>query len=148
MIFSNILSIIAPYFIAHSNKNLRGGMKPCLIEAECPSLHTCVYGKCHQFLQKADKYSGYPAGRTDIHDLYYNCVEDIELSEAFFYNSSPNHIRTYVSDIGIALLYTRKDKNAWKTITIDDWLKYKKGFTKRIDNIYDTDLLIAFCPIN
>ena len=96
-------------------------------------------------MSDSTEYDGYPLHHGDI---YYDCLEDIEISEAFFYNSSPKYMRTYVNKLGVSILYTRKEKVAWKSITVEDWKTYKKNTALRIDNIKDTDLLVAFCPIN
>ena len=43
MILSNILSIIAPYFLTKETKLLRGSSKQCSIEAQCDNFKTCNF---------------------------------------------------------------------------------------------------------
>ena len=147
MLFSNILSIIAPYFIANERlPMLRGSQNECQIEAQCRNLHTCHDGQCLPYMINSN--SDNPTTVTNTYNLYNDCIEDLEINEAFFYNSSPTRITQYNNMLGVSILFTRYEKNSWKSITIDDWQKYKKSTIRRIDNIENTDLFVAFCPIN
>ena len=87
----------------------------------------------------------------DLHEHYWNCLDDIEISEDFFYNSRPNYIRTYVNELGISIMFTHNPSimlHQYVGITLDDWNSSFKNTLLRIDDIPGTDLLVAFCPIN
>ena len=146
------MSIIVPYFLAKETKLLRGSKKQCSIEAQCDNLKTCHSGECVLFMKESTKYDGLPVLNHDVlHDLYWNCLDDIEITEEFFYNSRPKYMRTYVNELGISILFIRKPMIMLKwhaAITLDDWNSYNRNTVLRIDNIKDTDLLVAFCPIN
>ena len=152
MILSNILSIIAPYFLAKETKFLRGSKKQCSIEAQCDNLQTCHSGECVLYMDESTKYDGLPMlNHGNMHEHYWNCLDDIEISEEFFYNSRPKYMRTYVNELGISIMFIRKPRVMLKWyvgITLDDWNSYNKKTVLRIDNIQGTDLLVAFCPIN
>jgi len=152
MILSHILSIIAPYFLAKETKSLRGSRNHCSIEAQCNDLETCHSGECVPYMRDSTKYEGLPIlNHDELHEHYWNCLDDIEISEEFFYNSRPRYMRTYVNELGISILYIRKTMVLLKWyvgMTIDDWDSHHTNAVLRIDTIPDTDLLVAFCPIN
>lgn len=146
MILSNILSIIAPYFLTKETKLLRGSSKQCSIEAQCDNFKTCNFGKCVPYMSESVKYD-FPIDRY-MSDLYWDCLDDIEISEAFFYNSYPKYMRTYVNKLGISIMYYRK-RIVTDIALLERWkFLLHKNTARRIDIIKDTDVLVAFCPIN